>query len=274
MRKITYAWMLEARIASPRPAWLGFITMKTIPLFLLGLSLPLLAGTSAKETVAPAAAEPCVFTWFAGGSVGYLTELEEPMYNLHLGTDTCWNLGGWNVAFFAEIGYATKDDDWSGRELNGEGATGDYAASIEEPDYEDLDDLDGSLDDLEDLLSDVADSTPWDTGYDLDIMPITLNVKLERPITGNLNVYFGAGLGMALVDLSVEVGDFDFSDDDWVFTGQVFAGLNYNFNPNFEVYGGARWIYFDDASLSDNDVGGDLELDDDFLLEIGARFNF
>jgi opacity protein-like surface antigen len=232
--------------------------MKTIPLYLLGLSLPLLAGTSVKETVAPAASEPCVFTWFAGGSVGYLTELEEPMYNLHVGTDTCWNLGGWNVAFFAE---------WSGsyREPNVT-TLGDGMG--------DLDIQNGSLDDLAGLLSDIADMTPYDTSYDSDIMPITLNVKLERRLTDNFNVYFGGGLGMALVDLSIEAGPYDFSDDDWVFTGQLFAGVTYNFNPNFEVYGGARWIYYDDASLSDGGLSGDLEVDDDFLFEIGARFNF
>lgn len=243
--------------------------MKTIPMFLLGLSLPLLAGTSAKETVAPAASEPCVFTWFAGGSVGYLTELEEPMYNLHVGTDTCWKLGGWNVALFAEIGYAQKDEDWSGSRRQ---------VGTEAPFYLDSmfdsDSFNGSLDDLESALSDVADFTPYDTSYDFDVMPITLNVKLERQITGNLNMYFGGGLGMALVDLSFEIGNNDFSDDDWVFTGQLFAGVNYNFNPNFEVYGGARWIYYDDASLSDNGLSGDLEMDDDFLFEIGARFNF
>ncbi len=232
------------------------------------MSLPLLAGTSAKETVAPAAAsEPCVFTWFAGGSVGYLTELEEPMYNLHLGTDTCWNLGGWAVAFFAEIGYAEKSEDWNGRDRTAPGVL-----NYIDDDYmkDDIDELDGSLDDLESALSSIAGSSPWDTGYDLDVMPITLNVKLERSLTGNLNAYFGGGLGMARVGLDVDYGFDDFSDDDWVFTGQVFAGLNYNFNPNFEVYGGARWIYFDDADLG----GATLELDDDFLLEIGARFNF
>ncbi len=241
--------------------------MKTIPLFLLGLSLPLLAGTSAKNAVAPAAADPCAFTWFAGGSVGYLTELEEPMYNLHLGTDTCWSLGGWNVALFAEIGYAEKSEDW-----NGNRTVPARVADYIDEDYmdEDIDELDGSLDDLESALSYIAGSTPWDTSYDLDVMPITLNVKLERPLTGNLNAYFGGGLGMARVGLDVDYGFDDFSDDDWVFTAQIFAGVNYNFNPNFEVYGGARWIYFDDADMSEVT----LELDDDFLFEIGARFNF
>lgn len=241
--------------------------MKTIPLFVLALAMPAFAGTSAKESVAPASSpEPCLFTWFAGGSVGYLTEFEEPMYNAHIGTDTCWNLGGWNVAFFAEVGYAERDDSWSGRRR--EESTVPGLAAVNYDSY--LDDLEGNLGDLEDALSEISDFTPYDTGYDLDILPITLNVKLERQLTGNLNAYFGGGLGMALVDLSVDAGPLDFSDDDWVFTGQVFAGLNYNFNPNFEVYGGARWMYFDDADLG----GATLELDDDFLLELGARFNF
>lgn len=236
--------------------------MKTIPLFLLGLAIPAFAGTSAKETVAPAPApEPCLFTWFAGASVGYLTEFEEPMYNFHIGTDTCWNLGGWDVALFLELGYTEKDDDWSNVP---------WGLTSAQPAFIDLANSSGDLDDLESALSANAANGWGNTGYDLDIMPITFNVKLERPLSGNLNAYVGGGLGVAMVDLSVDTGPGSFSDDDWVFTGQVFAGLNYNFTPNCEMYGGARWIYFDDASLG----GSDLELDDDFLLEIGARYNF
>lgn len=239
--------------------------MKTIPLFMLALTIPAFAGTSAKEVVAPAPApapDPCNFTWFTGASVGYLTELEEPMYNFHLGTDTCWNLGGWNVALFAEIGFAEKDDDWSNKPY--------LLSAPPQPPLIDLEDSGGDLDDLADALSANAANGHGDTSYDFDIMPITLNVKLERPLTGNLNAYFGGGLGMALADLSVDNGPQEFSDDDWVFAAQLFAGVNYNFNPAFEVYGGARWMYFDDA-----DLGGDtLELDDDFLFELGARFNF
>ncbi len=236
--------------------------MKTIPLFLLSLALPAFAGTSGKEVVPAPAPNPCLFTWFAGGSVGYLTELEEPMYNLHVGTDTCWKVAGWDVALFAEIGYAQKDEDWSSGYNNQlQGAPGPI-------------DLNGDLGDLENALEDLADFSPYGTGYDLDIMPITLNAKLERQLSGNLNAYFGAGIGLALVDLSVDLGYDDLSDDDWVFTGQIFAGLNYNFNENCEVYGGARWIYFDDAELSDGGYSGNLELDDDFLFELGARYNF
>ncbi len=236
--------------------------MKTLSLLLLSMSVPVFAGTSAKEVVPPPPApDPCLFTWFAGGSVGYLTEFEEPMYTLHVGTDTCWNLGGWDVALFLEIGYTEKDDSWSNRGGN----------TTLPPN---LNDFDGDLDDIEDFLDDFAAAGFGSSGYDLDIMPITFNAKLERPLAGNLSAYFGGGLGMALVDFSADAGPFDFDDSDWVFVGQLFAGLNYNFTPSCEMYGGVRWIYFDDADLSDGGTDLDLDLDDDFLFELGVRYNF
>jgi opacity protein-like surface antigen len=237
--------------------------MKTILLLPFVLALPVFAGTSAKEVVAPAPApNPCLFTWFAGGSVGYLTEFEEVMYTGHIGTDTCWNIGGWNVALFAEIAYTEKDESYRA-------ANDPIPQSSPMSDFGSFD-----LDELESALSDLS-NLGVGTGYDLDIMPLTLNVKLERPLTGNLNAYFGGGLGMSRVDLGIDAGRYgNFSDDDWVFTGQVFAGLNYNINQNFEIFGGARWIYFEDADLSDSGASGTLELDDDFFFELGARFNF
>lgn len=235
--------------------------MKNILLLPFVLTLPAFAGSSPSQPAAPA---PSLYNWFAGASVGYLTELEEPMYNLHVGTDTSWNLGGWNVALFAEIGYVEKDEDWSGSDV----VTVFNGFALDDGDSFDLGEL-------EDVLSDISDFTPYDTSYDLDIMPITLNAKFERQLTGNLNAYFGGGLGVARVGLDVDFGGgFDISDDDWVFTGQLFTGLNYNVNQNIEVYGGARWIYFDDVSFSDNDISGNLDLGDDFLFELGARFNF
>jgi opacity protein-like surface antigen len=195
------------------------------------------------------------------------------MYHFHLGTDTCWNLGGWGVALFAEIGYTEKDDSWTSQRGNIIGTP----VELDVPNGNGLemeDSFTGDLDELASLLSYAAQNSPYNTGYDLDIMPITLNVKLERPLTDSLNFYLGGGLGVALVDLSVDVGPMSFSDDDWVFVGQLFTGLNYNFNPDFEVYGGVRWIYYDDADFSDSGSTVTLEIEDDFLFEIGARFNF
>jgi opacity protein-like surface antigen len=233
---------------------------KLIALALLA-SVPAYAGTSAKSSkaVVPAPADPCLFTWFAGGSVGYLTELEEEMYTLHVGTDTCWNIGGWDIALFAEVGFANKEESFR-----------NFNTATPQPDLDDNDSY--SLDDLESILN--AVSINGRSSYELDIMPITGNVKFERALTGNLNAYFGAGLGLANVDLSVTSPVGSGSDDDWVFVAQVFAGLVYNVSPNFEVFGGARWIYFDDADLSSGGFTATLELNDDVLLELGGRFNF
>lgn len=241
--------------------------MKTFLLLPLVLAVPAFAGTSAKQTIAPAP-NPCLLSWFAGGSVGYLTELEEPMYNAHIGlTNSCWVLGGFNVSTFLEVGYTQKDEDFDsrGRETgtNGNGY----------PNWGNGDSF--SLDDVSDALQYVSDYTGYDTSYDLQIVPITMNLKFERAITGNLNAYIGGGLGVAWVDLDLDVGPFgNYSDSDWVFTAQIFAGLSYNFTPNFEMYGGGRWIYLQDPDFSDGGASATLDLDNDWLLEIGARFKF
>jgi opacity protein-like surface antigen len=245
--------------------------MKTFLLLPLVLAVPAFAGTSAKETIAPAPApNPCLLSWFAGGSVGYLTELEEPMYNAHIGlTNSCWVLGGFNVSTFLEVGYTQTDEDFNShrREI---GTIGDRSLS---PKWGNGDSF--SIDDMADALQFVSDYTGYDTSYDLQIMPITMNVKFERAITGNLNGYFGGGLGIAWVDLDLDLGPMgDYSDSDWVFTAQIFAGLSYNFTPNFEVYGGGRWIYLQDPDFSDGGGSATLDLDNDWLLELGLRFKF
>ncbi len=220
--------------------------MKPILLMSFVVALPVFAGTSAKQVIAPPS-NPCLMSWFAGASVGYLTELEEPMYNLHVGvTNSCWMLGGWNVSAFAEVGYTQKDyRDVSVDQTGGEFPT----TSIEV------------------------------TNTDVTIMPLTGNVKFERVLTGNLSAYFGAGVGMAWIDVDQDstttVGTQtpttdSQSDSDWVLTTQIFAGLSYSVAPTCEIYGGARWIYLSDASLFEQNI----ELEDDFLLELGARYKF
>ena len=196
---------------------------KLIPL-IFALALPAYAGDSGKEVIPPPA-EPCLVSWFAGGSVGYLTEFDESMYHLHFGQDTCIQLGGWDFAWFAEIGYAESDGSYSAGNFN----------------------------------------------YDFIIMPLTINGKLERKLTGNLNTYFGAGIGMAKVDYDVDLGgSSSSSDNDWVCTAQVFAGVNYHLNESCEIYSGARWIHFDEVYFAPST----LKLEDDLLLEFGFRYNF
>jgi opacity protein-like surface antigen len=238
------------------------VAMKKLFAIALFAVTPVYAGTSAKTHVPPPPADPCLFTWFVGGSVGYLTEFEEVMYTLHVGTDTCWNVGGWNIALFAEIGYTEKEESYR----RGTNNPTNYPALVNGGSY--------SLGQMETILDGLSILAPAGSSYSLDIMPITANIKFERPLTDSLNVYVGAGLGMARVDIDARMPIATFSDEDWVFVGQVFAGLVYNVNPSFEIFGGARWMYYDDADFTSGPFSGTLEMDDDFLFEIGARYNF
>jgi len=109
-----------------------------------------------------------------------------------------------------------------------------------------------------------------DIDVETQIIPVTLNVKFEKAIVGNLSGYIGAGAGVAFVDTDVHEDLFnnDASINDEVFAGQVFAGLVYNVTPSFEVFGGARWIYLDDTDALfavDNE---------DYIVEGGLRYNF
>lgn len=192
----------------------------------------------------PPPAESCLLSWFAGGSVGYLSELEEPMYNIHVGvTNSCWNLLGAKVSLYAEVGYTETDD------------SGSFVDTFINPPL---------------IATDALVS--WDG--DVSVVPITLNVKFDWPLTGNLNAYFGGGLGAAYLDVdyseSSVFGSFNASDSNWVFTAQIFAGLDYDITSNFQVYGGARWLYFDNADV----FGQSATLEDDWLFELGGRFKF
>ncbi len=101
---------------------------------------------------------------------------------------------------------------------------------------------------------------------DVDIVPITVNAKHEFMFTDSFGLYIGAGIGAANVDVSVGA----FGDDDWVLTAQAFAGLVYNFTPNFEIYGGVRYLWLDDVELG----GANFDDLDDVGAGLGLRFNF
>ncbi len=187
------------------------------------------------------------------------------MYNLHVGTgNSCWALGGWDVSFFGEVGYTQKDEDYySLRTVQSLAVTSPVPTRSS---Y--------TVNQMEDALAANALLYGGSYGYDLQVVPITLNVKFERQLTGNLNAYIGAGLGVAWVDLELSHDTAKLSESDWVFTSQVFAGLNYKVAPNIDVYGGARWIYYSDASVDMLGGSSDLKLGSDCLLELGARYKF
>lgn len=101
---------------------------------------------------------------------------------------------------------------------------------------------------------------------DIDIVPITLNYKYEYMFNERFGLYAGLGAGASNVDVNVGF----VSDDDWTLTAQAFTGLVYNVSENFEIYGGARYLWIDDPDL----FGATFDKFDDVSAGLGVRFNF
>ena len=192
--------------------------MKSIATLALALALgsQAYAGEVTSNTTssysAPAESSS-LWSWFVGGSAGYLLDNEEEFYTLHVG------------AKIGESGPLTHS-------LYLEGGWAEF------------------------------ETFPFDT----EIIPVTLSYKLDYAINDRLSIYGGAGVGAAFVD--TEVGPF--SDDSVELTAQVFAGVGYDVTSNFQLFGGARWIWVDDSEIFNVPV----EVGDDVGLELGARFKF
>lgn len=170
---------------------------------------------------------PSLYQWFAGATAGYLLENDEEMYTAHIGVDLPNQLRGWDQAIYLEVGYI----------------------------------------EFERCMNDQQGVASTRLCLDIEIIPVTLNYKLEKQVSQSLNAYCGLGAGMAFIDAEVP----GVPDDDTVFYAQLFGGVLYNVNSSWELYAGARVIYFEDDDLES--IGVDIE-NTDYLVEIGARHNF
>lgn len=223
----------------------------------LTLATAVQAGSdySAKgQEVTPSPAAPCHWTWFAGGSIGYLTEANEEMYTLHAGAEYRSRANN-NIshALYLEVGFTNLEDSGF-RSLAGP-RSGEFET-------------------------------------DVDIIPLTLNYKFEDALTDRINWFAGVGAGVAFSDADVKLtrrnGSVNKdSEDDTVYFGHIFAGLTYDVNDSFEIFLGARYIFMEDTNFNINLGGGNpannaasdvlrggSDINDDVLIELGARFNF
>jgi len=151
------------------------------------------------------------------------------MYTLHVGRDLGTQVLGCDLAAYLEVGFLDGEATAYGRQTPASG-----------------------LDTI---------------NLDLEIIPVTLNLKLERPLFAGINGYLTAGVGYAFTDASFG----GVNETDGGFYAQASIGLLYNLNSQWEIFGGARWVH-----LSSLDFGSssEFELDDDFAYEIGLRYNF
>ena len=213
--------------------------MQKIILLSLVLGSAAHAGTSAKEVIPPAP-EPSLWNWFAGASAGYLVDFEEDMYHAHFGVDLPKN-GAYQHSIFLEVGWTESEDSTTFNATSFPGGSATVRSETE-------------------------------------IIPITINYKIERAFTDRFALYLGGGIGFAFVDYEstttngLGVSNPTVSEDDTAFVAQIFGGVVYNVSDAFELYSGARWIYVDtDFAVP---AGGVQALEDDVLLEGGVRFNF
>jgi len=103
---------------------------------------------------------------------------------------------------------------------------------------------------------------------DVEIIPVTLNLLAERTLFSSIKGYISGGIGYAFTETSF-LGN---NDSDGGFYAQASIGLAYDVNEQWEIYGGARYIYLGDLELGSGPAVG--ELDDSVGYEIGLRYSF
>ncbi len=198
------------------------------------------SSKSAKEVIPPPAPS-CLWSWFAGASVGQFTgDWDEEIYTLHVGAERKCPGSDCSQAVYLEVGY-TEADETTQREEGAADLAGELGLS---------------------LGQDIS------VNMEAEIIPITLNYKYECSLTDSLNWYVGAGAGIALVDVEYSTSVDSVSDDDTAFYAHIFAGVVYNISESFEVFGGARLIFMGDVFSTES------PLDEEIHYELGGRFNF
>lgn len=207
---------------------------------------------SGKEIIPPPPPS-CLWTWFAGGSAGYLSgDWDEEIYTLHVGTERKCQGDNCSHALYLEVGYTEKELSKNGNRLT---SSKSYHS--------------GPVKEIRSYES-----------YKLamEIIPISFNYKYECSLTDRLNWYAGIGAGVALIDADLRHGKYVEIDDDVVFFAHVFVGIVYNVSETFEVFAGAKYIYMDDPTLGNfldvHGVESIATLDGEIHFEVGGRFNF
>jgi hypothetical protein len=161
-----------------------------------------------------------------------VSDVEFDMYTFHFGRDFGCN-SGFDMAAYLEIGFLT----------------GDMTVSS-------------------DLITPTGRTNLFHDTLDLDIVPVTANFKVEHVVFGPVGAYLSGGIGYAWT--RVESDDLGFDESDGGFYAQAAAGLVWNINESFELFGGARWAYLEGLDFGDSG----FELENTLGWEVGARFNF
>lgn len=109
-----------------------------------------------------------------------------------------------------------------------------------------------------------------EAGGRADILPVTLNYRLQSITTGNFGYYVGAGAGFARTRVAgVGIGG-PVSLRDTSFAAQGFTGITYQASPAVALTLGAKYIWIDDVTLASTNV----EIGDDVVVSAGISIKF
>lgn len=203
--------------------------------------------------------------YFIGGTVGYLDKMDTEFFSLHFGKDLNCKLCNWTQSLFLEVGYASPDLAQS-QTITTPSTT---VTTTVPP-------LSSSA--LPTTTTTVVPGSTSTIGlnYDFKIVPVTLNYKLEREIFNRVNFYAGAGIGAAFTESEFTVNGTGPSESETEFFAQGFTGLVYNMSEKWEIFGGARYIWFEEPGNTAWQAveAANVAKNGDWLGEIGLRFNF
>ena len=207
----------------------------------LALTTESQAGSDYSAKHMPEAAPPCLWSWFAGGSGGYLSgDWNDDIYTLQVGTERICPNSNASHSIYLEVSHTEKIDSYQS------GLT--FITSLIAPSFAHID-------------------------YEIQVIPITMNYKYEQTLAGNLNWHIGAGAGIAMIESSANLSGFRAKES--VFYAHAFAGLTYNVNESFEIFSGVKYIFMDDTNdFSNSPYEEEATLDKNLHIELGARFNF
>lgn len=103
------------------------------------------------------------------------------------------------------------------------------------------------------------------------IQPVTLGYRLALTRTEKLGYYFGAGAGMAWVDLRFPGSGLPWiSASDEVLALQGFGGVTYKLTPQTALNLGLKYLWLGDFK----DRGISAEVGDDLAVMVGVSFRF
>lgn len=120
------------------------------------------------------------------------------------------------------------------------------------------------------LEAEIGYTKATQAGGSANLVPLTLNYRLEAATRGNFGYYVGAGAGSARTRVQgVGIGG-PVRLSDTSFAAQGFAGVTYRLSPAATLSLGAKYLWIDDVRLA----GTNFKVGDDVALSAGLSFRF